>query len=98
MLEFVPVPEPNAKEQERLIEDLAQKVHKYGMEVPAIFMGEMMKPASFALGQLVHSFGFIPATYGVSEDMLQQFGFILDDRRQLEKLLVRLEELAKQRP
>lgn len=97
MLEFAPIPEPNAQEQERLIEAIAQKVHRYGMEVPAIFFGEMMKPASFALGQAVHAFGFVPATYGISEEMLQQLGFILDDRSQLEKLLVRLEELAKQR-
>lgn len=97
MFEFVPVPEPNAEEQDRLIEALAQKIHKYGMEVPAIFFGEMMKPASFAAGQLVHSFGFIPATYGLSEEVIEQFGFILDDRSKLEKLLVRLEELAKKR-
>ena len=97
MLEFTPVPQPKTEEQDRLIEDIAQKVHKYGMEVPAIFLGELMKPASFALGQAVHAFGFIPATYGLSEDLMDQIGFILDDRQKLEKFLVRLEELAKER-
>jgi len=97
MLEFTPVPEPKAKEQDLLIESIAQKIHKYGMEVPAVFFGEMMKPVSFAMGQAVHAFGFVPATYGISEEMLHQVGFILDDRQQLEKLIVRLEELAKQR-
>lgn len=97
MLELTPVPQPNSEEQDQLIEAMAQKVYKYGMEVPAIFLGEMMKPASFALGQAVHAFGFIPATYGLSEDMMDQLGFILDDRKKLEKFLVRLEELAKQR-
>ncbi|KAF0196796.1 MAG: hypothetical protein FD169_775 [Bacillota bacterium] len=97
MLELTPVPQPKSEKQDQLIEAMAQKVHKYGMEVPAIFLGEMMKPASFALGQTMHAFGFIPATYGLSEDMMHQLGFILDDRQKLEKFLVRVEELAKQR-
>jgi len=97
VLEFAPIPEPNVAEQDRLIEAMAQRLHKYGMEVPAIFMGEMMKPASFVLGQLAHGFGFVPATFGLNENMIEQFAFILDDRQQLEKLIVRLEELAKQR-
>jgi hypothetical protein len=98
MLEFLPVPEPDDKEEARLIESIAQLVHRYGLEVPAIFFGEMIKPVSFSMGQLVHGFGFIPGTFFLSEEQFHQLGFILDDRVKLEKLIVRIEELARERP
>jgi len=96
-VEFVPVPEPCRAAQAKLIEQVAQKIHRYGLEVPAIFFGEAMKPASFALGQAMHAFSFLPEAYFGREDLWQQLGFMLDDRSQVEKLLVRLEELAKSR-
>lgn len=93
----MPVPEPCRVEQARLIEHIAQKIHRYGLEVPAIFLGEAMKPVSFVGGQALHAFSFLPDAYFGNEDYWQQLGFILDDRSQVEKLIVRLEELAKSR-
>gem|GEM_PF-1859365 len=52
---------------------------------------------SFVGGQALHAFSFLPEAYFGREDLWQQLGFILDDRSQVEKLLVRLEELAKSR-
>lgn len=95
MLEFLPVPEPDAAVQDELIEKLAQKIHQYGLEVPAIFFGEAMKPVSFVGGQFIHAFSFLPSTFFLDDDTYQQFAFILDDRSKLEQLLVRLEQLAR---
>ncbi|MBT9176739.1 MAG: hypothetical protein DDT20_01061 [Firmicutes bacterium] len=92
MFEFVPVAEPKAAEQAALMDALVQKIHNLGLEVPAIFFGEALKPVSFAAGQFMHAFGFLPAaTLSLSEDKLHQLAFILSDRARLEELLVRLE-------
>ncbi|MBS3938174.1 MAG: hypothetical protein KGZ50_06345 [Peptococcaceae bacterium] len=97
MFHFVPVPEPCAKEQARLIEQAAQKIHQYGLLAPAIFFGEAMKPVSFMAGQAIHAFSFLPSTYVLSDEVWQQIAFILDDRSKIETFLLRLEELAKER-
>lgn len=98
MFHFVPVPEPCAKEQAKIIEQAAQKIHQYGLLAPAIFFGEAMKPVSFVAGQALHAFSFLPSTYILSDEIWQQIAFILDDRSKTEKFLSRLEELAQRRP
>jgi hypothetical protein len=47
---------------------------------------------SFAAGQFVHAFAFLPAAFWQNEDDWQQVAFILSDRTRLEKLLQRLEQ------
>ncbi|MBT9133959.1 MAG: hypothetical protein DDT38_00685 [Firmicutes bacterium] len=85
MSHFVPAPEPCAKEQARLIEQAALTIHRYGLQAPAIF---------FAL----HAFSFLPSAYMLGDEVWQQIAFILDDRNKIETFLLRLEELAKERP
>lgn len=60
---FVPVAEPGAARQCALIEALVKKIQKYRLEVPAVFLGEAMKPMS-------------PAAIWQNEDDWQQVAFI----------------------
>ncbi len=91
MFKLVPVAEPDDARQDALIEAAVKTVQKYGLEVPAVFLGEAMKPMSFAAGQFVHAFAFLPAAIWQNEDDWQQVAFILSDRERLEKLLRRLD-------
>lgn len=98
MSHFVPAPEPCAKEQARLIEQVALTIHRHGILTPAILFGEAMKPVSFVAGQALHAFSFLPSAYMLGDEVWQQIAFILDDRNKIETFLLRLEELAKERP
>lgn len=89
---FVPVAEPDAARQCALIEALVKTIQKYRLEVPAVFLGEAMKPMSLAAGQFVHAFAFLPSAIWQNEDDWQQVAFILSDRERLEQLLRRLEQ------
>ena len=81
----------------QLISNLAQKIVRHGMAIPAIFFLEMVKYLSFFGGQLMIFFGpiitaFIPSHsyYKVAE--------LLEDKKNVEFLLIqieRLEELKK---
>jgi len=92
VFKFVPVAEPDDARQDALIEAAVKTIQKYGLEAPAVFFGEAMKPMSFAAGQFVHAFAFLPAAFWQNEDDWQQVAFILSDRARLEKLLRRLEQ------
>ncbi|MGE5653303.1 MAG: hypothetical protein ACM3ZQ_03400 [Bacillota bacterium] len=85
--------EPSPERQEEMIEQLAQKVSQYGMEVPAVFFGEMSKPLSFIYSQGLH---FATPFLGVffDEDKVQEYAYLLEDRNNLERFLTRVEELA----
>ena len=75
-----------------LISNLAQKIVRHGMAVPAIFFLDMIKYLSFFGGQLMVFFGpiitaFIPSQY------YYKFAELLEDRNNVEFLLVEIERL-----
>ncbi len=85
--------EPSPERKEEMIEQLAQKVSKYGMEVPAVFFGEMSKPLSFIYSQSLHfATPFLGAFF--DEDRVQEYAYLLEERENLERFLTRVEELA----
>ncbi|MFM7200434.1 MAG: hypothetical protein ACKO6N_06565 [Myxococcota bacterium] len=83
-------PAPFAPEDDALLEQLADKVMRYGMAVPAIFFLESVKPLNFVgsqvmlfMGPLVTAF-FPGAAY-------QRLSELLERRDTLEALIRKLE-------
>ena len=76
----------------QLISDLAGKVVKHGMAVPAILFLDMMKYLSFFGGQLMVFFGPIITAF-VSSQSYYKFAELLEDRNNVEFLLTEIERM-----
>ena len=81
-----------AQSDKQLISDLAEKVVNHGMAVPAIFFLDMMKYLSFFGGQLMVFFGPIITAF-ISSQSYYKFAELLEDRNNVEFLLVEIERL-----
>ena len=84
------------EEEEEMIRKIAEKIHKYGMEVATILMVESLKPLTFVGTQMGRFFinPFLPA-FGDEIGMTgEKFFQVFEKRENVEKLLVALEELA----
>ena len=75
-----------------LISNLAQKIVRHGMAVHAIFFLDMMKYLSFFGGQLMVFFGPIITAF-ISSQSYYKFAELLEDRNNVEFLLVEIERL-----
>ena len=75
-----------------LISNLAQKIVRHGMAVPAIFFLDMMKYLSFFGGQLMVFFGPIITAF-ISSQSYYKFAELLEDRNNVEFLLVEIERI-----
>lgn len=96
MFQWEPGYETTPEAADQLIERLAKAVQRYGMEVPAVFFLEMSKPVSFTAGSLVHAATPFLGVYTDNENVFTDFATILSERTLLEKLICRIEELAKE--
>ena len=76
----------------QLISDLAGKVVNHGMAVPAILFLDMMKYLSFFGGQLMVFFGPIITAF-VSSQSYYKFAELLEDRNNVEFLLLEIERM-----
>ena len=81
-----------AQSDKNLISDLAEKVVSRGMAVPAIFFLDMMKYLSFFGGQLMVFFGPIITAF-ISSQSYYKFAELLEDRNNVEFLLVEIERI-----
>ena len=81
-----------AQSDKNLISDLAEKVVNRGMAVPAIFFLDMMKNLSFFGGQLMVFFGPIVTAF-ISSQSYYKFAELLEDRNNVEFLLVEIERI-----
>ena len=81
-----------AQSDKQLISDLAEKVVNHGMAVPAIFFLDMMKYLSFFGGQLMVFFGPIITAF-ISSQSYYKFAELLEDRNNVEFLLVEIERI-----
>lgn len=89
MIPFAP------EERDKVIEDLAQKTHRYGLTVPAMIVAESVKPLSFIVSQAVHFFSpFTDVLVGFGRSY--KYGNLLEDRKNLERFITKLEFLAKE--
>ena len=76
----------------QLISNLAQKIVRHGMAIPAIFFLEMVKYLSFFGGQLMVFFGPILTTF-IRSDGYYQLAELLEDRNNIEFLLTEIERI-----
>ena len=85
----------SGEERKKVINDLAEKTHRYGLTVPAIIVAEGIKPLAFIASQTVHFFSpFIDAMVGFGRTY--RYGNLLENRQNLEDFMLRLEFLAKE--
>jgi len=81
-----------AQSDKNLISGLAEKVVSRGMAVPAIFFLDMMKYLSFFGGQIMVFFGPIITAF-ISSQSYYKFAELLEDRNNIEFLLVEIERI-----
>tara|TARA_B100000315_G_C14156274_1_gene397946 strand:- start:200 stop:487 length:288 start_codon:yes stop_codon:yes gene_type:complete len=80
----------------QLISNLAQKIVRHGMAIPAIFFLEMVKYLSFFGGQLMIFFGPIITVF-IPSHSYYKMAELLEERKNVEYLLVQIERLEKLR-
>ena len=78
----------------QLISKLAKKIVRHGLAVPAIFFIEMVKYLSFFGSQLMIFFGPIITVF-IASHMYYKYAELLEDRKNVEFLLVEIERLEK---
>ena len=98
--EAVPTDEPEgeitAEEQDQLLERVAQGLSSRGLGTPSIFMLEASKPLSFIASQGMIVLGpFVDALLSWRE--YHVFVRMIEDRRNVERLIQRLEALEEER-
>ena len=76
----------------QLISNLAGKIVRHGMAIPAIFFLEMVKYLSFFGGQLMVFFGPIITVF-IPSHSYYKIAELLEDRKNVEFLLTEIERL-----
>lgn len=87
------VDELTPERRDQLVDAMAKRVAQYGMITPAIFFLEMNKPISFIGSQAMHFFSPIVS---VLFNNFQEYAYFFEDRQNVERLIVRLEELSRE--
>ena len=77
-----------------LIFQLAKKIVRHGLSIPAIFFLEMVKYLAFFGSQLMVFFGPIITVF-ISSHMYYRYAELLEDRANVEFLLTEIEQLEK---
>ena len=80
----------------QLITNLAEKIVRHGMAIPAIFFLEMVKYLSFFGGQIMVFFGPIITVF-IPSHSYYKMAELLEDRKNVEFLLVQIEQLEEMR-
>ena len=88
--------ELNSEEEDEIIRKIAEKVHSYGMDVPAIMFLESVKPLSYIGSQMGRFFvsPFLPIfgdDIGLTGEKLLQ---VFENRENVEEILTHLEDLS----
>ena len=76
----------------KLISDLAQKIVKHGMAVPAIFFLEMVKYMSFIGSQLMVFFGPVITVF-IQSESYYKITHLLEERQNVEFLMLEIERI-----
>ena len=76
----------------KLISDLAQKIVKHGMAVPAIFFLEMVKYMSFIGSQLMVFFGPVITVF-IQSQSYYRISHLLEERQNVEFLMCDIEQI-----
>ena len=81
-----------SQSDKHLISNLAEKIVRHGMAIPAIFFLEMVKYLSFFGGQLMVFFGPIVTVF-IPSHSYYKIAELLEDRKNVEFLLTEIERL-----
>ena len=76
----------------KLISDLAQKIVKHGMAVPAILFLEMVKYMSFIGSQLMVFFGPVITAF-IQSESYYKMTHLLEERQNIEFLMLEIERI-----
>ena len=76
----------------QLISDLAEKIVKHGMAVPAIFSLEMVKYMSFIGSQLMVFFGPVITVF-IQSKSYYKITHLLEERQNVEFLMLEIERI-----
>ena len=76
----------------KLISDLAQKIVKHGMAVPAIFFLEMVKYMSYIGSQLLVFFGPVITVF-IQSQSYYKITHLLEERQNIEFLMLEIERM-----
>ena len=80
----------SAQRRQELIEELAEKVNRWGLSIPALLLLEAHRPLSFIASQtLIFSRPFLSPLLG--EDKVSEYAMLLEDRAGLDSLIERIE-------
>ena len=85
-----------SQSDKQLISNLAGKIVRHGMAIPAILFLEMVKYLSFFGGQLMVFFGPIITVF-IPSHSYYKIAELLEDRKNVEFLLVQIEQLEEMR-
>ena len=77
----------------QLISNLAQKIVKHGMAMPAIFFLEMVKYMSFIGSQLMVFFGPVITVF-IQSESYYQLTHLLEERKNIEFLMLEIERIV----
>lgn len=80
----------------QLIEKLAVWVVEHGLETPAILFLESMKPVSFVGSQFFLMYGVPYFGLMFDERTIAEYGLLFENRENVEALIRRIEELARE--
>lgn len=87
---------PSTAEDERFLADLAERVVRYRMEVPALLFLESLPPLSFVGSQAMVFFApLVQALF--ASPQYERVGRLLEDRDHLDRLARRIEAAAARR-
>ena len=85
-----------SQSDKQIISNLAEKIVRHGMAIPAIFFLEMVKYLSFFGGQLMIFFGPIITVF-ITSQSYYKIAELLEDRKNVEFLLIQIEQLEELR-
>ena len=79
-----------------LISNLAKKIVRHGLAIPAIFFLEMVKYLSFFGSQLMVFFGPVITVF-ITSNLYYKYAELLEDKNNVEFLLLELERLESEK-
>ena len=81
-----------SRSDRQLISNLAEKIVRHGMAVPAIFSLEMVKYMSFIGSQLMVFFGPVITVF-IQSESFYKLTHLLEERQNIEFLIIEIERL-----
>ena len=90
--------EVTPEDEDKIIRKIAEKIHQYGLDIPAVLMIETIKPLSF-IGTQMGRFFVSPLLPVLGEDIGlsgEKFLQVFEKRENVEKLIKAVKELTQE--